>query len=487
MHKQIFSLLLRALVLGCSVDIAVACTCMSTPSPCESFKDTPVVFVGLVTSIEENKIDIVRFGEKQTIRTGLLARFTVEEPLKGINQTTVEVATGGGSGDCGYPFKQGRRYLVYAYQSEGEALNSSMSRTVIGGRSGIAARLSANICSRTRPLENATDDVELLQGLVKGKRETRLFGTIDEHARKLGRYEYDIERVGPMSNVKVIAHSANNRYETTTDQNGRYRISALKPGKYKLSVLLPEGYSSLFDFYRTTVNLDIGPDTCVERSFEAQIDGRIGGQVLDANGRPVQDQVQVSIVTLESSTKGMARVESRSEYTKKLGWYEFDGLLPGKYLLGISIANAPARHTPYPTIYYPDTADRAQARVFTLERGQKLTNIDFRLPSKLTEISLSGIAVDVDGVPVAEAEVDIIDQEDPDEKLFGEDVRTDKQGRFTIRGFIGRRYFLHAWKAKDYFAGTGAQSELIPVDTNVPTPTFKLVLNQPGIFLKKQN
>ncbi len=486
MHKQIFLFLLRAVVLCCSIDVAVACTCMDTPSPCASFKDTPVIFVGLVTSIEEHKIEIVRFGEKQTIRTGLLAHFTVEEPLKGIDQITVEVATGGGSGDCGYPFKQGRRYLVYAYRSEGEALNSSMSRTVIGGRSGMAARLSANICSRTRPLENATDDVELLQGFVKGKRGTRLFGSVDEHARKLGQYEYKIDRVGPMSNVKIIAQSANNRYETTTDQNGRYRISDLKPGKYKLSVLLPEGYSSLFDFDRTTVNIDVGPDTCVERSFDAQIDGRIGGQVLDANGRPVQDQVQVSIVTLESSTKGIARVESRSEYTNG-GLYEFDGLLPGKYLVGISIANAPAKHTPYPTIYYPGTADRAQARVFTLERGQKLTNINFRLPPKLAEIMISGTVVDAAGRLVAEADVDIIDQEDPDEKLFGRDVKTDKQGRFTIRGFSGRRYYLHAWKAKDYFAGTGAQSELISVDTNVATPTVKLVLDQPGIFLKKQN
>ena len=195
----------------------------------------------------------------------------------------------------------------------------------------------------------------------------------------------------------------------------------------------------------------------------------------------------MSIVTLESSIKGMAGVESRSEYTKNLGRYEFDGLLPGKYLLGISIADAPQKHTPYATIYYPNTPDRMQARVFTLERGQKLTNINFRLPAKLPEIILSGTVVDAEGHPVVEADVDIVDQEDPDETLFGEDVKTDKQGRFTIRGFNGRRYFLHAWKAKDYFEGTGAQSDLIPVDTNAATPAVKLVLNQPGIFRKKPN
>jgi len=356
-----------------------------------------------------------------------------------------------------------------------------------GGPGGKVAPLSANICSRTRRLDFATDDVELLRGIVKGKRETRVFGSVDEHARKLGKYEYDIDRVGPISNVKLVVQSANDRYETTTDEKGRYRISNLKPGKYKLSVLLPEGYSSLFDFVPTNLDLDIGPDTCVEHSFDAQVDGRIGGHVFDADGQPVADQVQVSIVSLESSAKGIANVESRSEYTKKLGWYEFDGLLPGKYLLGISIADAPQKHTPYSTTYYPNTSDRTQARVFTLERGQKLTNIDLRLPPKLPEITLSGTVVDTAGNPVVEADIDIFDQEDPDEPLFGDDVKTDQHGRFTIRGFGGRRYFLHAYKAKDYFEGTGEQSELIPVDTNAPTSTLKLVLNKSGIFPKKRN
>ena len=459
---------------------------MATPSPCASFKETPVVFVGLVTSIEETTVDIVRFGEKRTVRTSLLAHFTVEEPLKGIKSQTADVSTGGGGGDCGIPFEKGQLYLVYAYRSESEALSSSISRTVTNdGRPGKAAQLSANICSRTHLLENAIDDVELIRGLVKGKRETRVFGSIDEYAQKLGEYEYNTGLVGPMTNVKLIAQSASDRYETTTDQKGRYRISNLKPGDYKLSVLLPEGYGSLYEFHRTTVDVKIRAGTCVEHDFYAQIDGRIGGHVFDADGQPAPDQVQVSIVTLESSTKGMATVESRSEYTKNLGQYEFDGLLPGKYLLGISIADAPQKHTPYATVYYPNTPDRTQARVFTLERGQKLTKIDFHLPAKLPAIALSGIVLDAEGNPVDEAQIEIIDQEDPDETLFGADQKTDKEGRFTISGFSGRRYFLRAWKAKDYFEGTGAQSELIPVDTNAATPAVKLVLNQPGIFRKK--
>ena len=445
------------------------------------------MFVGLVTSIQEDKVDIVRFGEKQSFRTGLVAHFTIEESFKGIDQKTVDVATGGGHGDCGYPFKAGERYLVYAYKSEGDALNSSISRTVIGGTGALSAPLSANICSRTRRLEFASDDVELIRASIRGKPETRLFGRVREYAKKLGSYEYNIDSVRAMSNLKVKAENAGNRYEATTNQEGVFRISDLKPGRYRLTVVLPEGYGPLYDFDPVSVNVKVTPGTCLDFEFDAQIDGRISGHVYDAGGRAVDDEVQVSIVTLESSTKGIALAESRSEYTKNKGWYEFDGLQPGQYLLGIAIADVPAKHTPYPKTYYPNTSDQTEARIFTLEKGQKLQNIDFHLPPKLTEVIVSGTIVDSAGRPVIEAKVDVIDRENPQELVFGYDeAKSDNQGHFTLRLFKGRQYRLHGWKAEDYFAGTGQQSELIDVDPNAANTPVRLVLNQPGIFLKKE-
>ena len=56
-------LLLICLLIVVCVDRVAACTCSPTPSPCESFRGTPVVFVGLVKSIEEQHVDIQRFGQ----------------------------------------------------------------------------------------------------------------------------------------------------------------------------------------------------------------------------------------------------------------------------------------------------------------------------------------------------------------------------------------------------------------------------------------
>jgi len=145
------------IALACVVLILVAagkvtgCTYVDSPSPCTAFHGTPVVFAGLVKSIDEEKLDILRFGKKETIRVGLIAHFAVEERLKDISAAEVDVGTGGGGGDCGYDFKAGERYLVYAYKSEGGALNQSMSRTVIAPSRRPLPKgnvLSTTICSR---------------------------------------------------------------------------------------------------------------------------------------------------------------------------------------------------------------------------------------------------------------------------------------------------------------------------------------------------
>lgn len=89
---------------------ALACTCLPNSPPCVAFQNTPSAFVGLVTSVDEEKTEFVRFGKKETIRIGLTAHFVVEEALKGVTTAQIDVQTGGGGGDCGYHFERGKRY-----------------------------------------------------------------------------------------------------------------------------------------------------------------------------------------------------------------------------------------------------------------------------------------------------------------------------------------------------------------------------------------
>lgn len=56
-------------------------------------------------------------------RYGLIVRFRVTAFWKGVNSNTVDVLTGFGQGDCGYPFVAGQEYRVWARMgAEGESL-----------------------------------------------------------------------------------------------------------------------------------------------------------------------------------------------------------------------------------------------------------------------------------------------------------------------------------------------------------------------------
>jgi hypothetical protein len=408
------------------------CTCGQNPPPCLAFQTTPVVFVGLVKSISEEKVDIIRFGKKETIRVGLTAHFVVEEALKGISVSEVDVATGGGGGDCGYNFEAGKRYLVYAHRSEGEALSSAASRTVFGGGSKSTKQntLAATICSRTSPLSDALDDLDLIRALKAGKPQTRIFGTVSEFVQGMQKYGFNLRNVGPMADVIIKVQGTRGSFETRTDSQGHYRIVGVPPGKYNVKAQLPKDYGPLFDFDRNPVPVEVSSQGCsAEADFDAQVDGRIEGQIFDADGKPVADQVGISITTPEMAAKALPINESRFEYTKKQGRYRFDGVQPGRYVLGVSVCESPTKHTPYTRTYYPTGDNLSQAAILNVAKGQKLLNLDLRLPPRLTEQTITGVVLLEDGKPAAGATISIYDSEDLQTAIFGFDAKSDAQGR----------------------------------------------------------
>jgi len=461
---------------------------VDSPSPCDSFQATPVVFVGLAKSIEEETAEINRFGNIEKVRTGLTAHFVVEEGLKGISVREVDVVTGGGGGDCGYHFKAGERYLVYAHGTEREALGSSVSRTVIGGGGSPAkvGALTTSICSRTQHLSRAQDDVELIRAFVKGEPQARVFGAVSEYVSKLGGYE-DGAQYKPKAGLTVKAEGVSGQHAAITDSGGRFRLEGLKPGKYKVALVLPPAYGMRYSFEKNEFEAQVTQGCWgAEVDFTIQLDGRVRGRVYDAQGKPVGEQVQVSLVTYESAGGGMDVVESRNEYTDKGGRYEFDGVPPGRYFLGINIADVPDKGTPYSKLYYPSGSAHAQATVITLAEGQKFDNYDFHLPPPLAAHTITGTVSFRNGKPAAGATLELYDLEKPDRALWGIDVKTDTQGRFTVKGFKGRRYRLRAYKDEDFIAGKGVQTEMVEVDTNLGSSPVKLILVKPGIFRHQQ-
>lgn len=115
-----------------------ACSCAQPPGVKEELSQSKAVFSGKAIKVEEKK-SAAGFTTKSVL-------FEVKEAWKGVSQSPIEVTTGAGGGDCGYEFKKGQSYLVYANDSD---MYGSKKLTVI-------------ICSRTAEISAAQDDLAIL-------------------------------------------------------------------------------------------------------------------------------------------------------------------------------------------------------------------------------------------------------------------------------------------------------------------------------------
>ncbi|KOO52009.1 hypothetical protein [Viridibacillus arvi] len=132
-------------VLIYPIDKGYACSCSQPDPPKEALKGSSAVFSGkVIDTVDRNKNNVI-----QSSADPITILFDVDKSWKGVDQTQVIVYTERSSASCGYGFSLNEKYLVYAYEENGE--------------------LRVNACSRTAPLSGAKEDI---QALGKGQKPT---------------------------------------------------------------------------------------------------------------------------------------------------------------------------------------------------------------------------------------------------------------------------------------------------------------------------
>ena len=99
---------LLALLAG--VESAHACTCAPSGSPAEALERADAVFAGKVTSITFKGTSPYRLSSADPVEV----EFRVSRVWKGPRRETLTVETENSGISCGYQFKKGRTYIVYA-------------------------------------------------------------------------------------------------------------------------------------------------------------------------------------------------------------------------------------------------------------------------------------------------------------------------------------------------------------------------------------
>jgi len=303
--------LAASLLIFCTPSLVNACTCAFTPGTCQqSWKSGEVVFTGKVTGkmTTDKGVDIEVYYTKYKFE------LLVTEAFRGfafVGQKII-VYTGAGGGDCGYNFKVGTSYLVYASLNNG--------------------KLGTNICTPTSPVSEVPHIVQQLRALQKGERAADLFGRIGTSPLAFTEDPHDIKPLAGKE-VRVIA-SRNFERSTTTDDEGIFSFQNLPAGTYRVEVDPPFGMSTWQRNNNQAYKVDIGArgaSSCpISLTFSA--DGRIKGKVIDEDGNGVAgfittepvDEKEADVAKWRGGTMG---------YTTDTGEFELWLLRPSQYRL----------------------------------------------------------------------------------------------------------------------------------------------------------
>jgi hypothetical protein len=436
--------LFRSCLLVClfltGIPTTWACSCFLRPA-CFAYSTTDSLFVGQVMEIVDQDKPNPQGQIAYTVAP-LLVRFRVQERFRGATDNIVEVSTGRGGGDCGYPFKVGETYLVYAYKA---------------GNSGT---LRTGICSRTRSLEKASDDLEFLRSLPNQPPGATIFGKVTLHEESSKGWQST-----PMAGIQVSINGPTTS-KAITDATGSYNFHSLPPGSYDVNFTLAEGYMG------HPSKVTVADKTCAEVNEYPRPAGEISGRVLDANSKPVANVV-VDLRYDSKPRESWARPYFNFAQTDQDGHYKFQELPPGTYVAGVNIVFAPEHKAPFNPTYYPGLKEDTQP--IYLGFGQRFTKADIQLPPRLVEREVPVVVMWPDGRKVEGAKLTITDSTDLDYH-FG--PQKSEQNPDAILLFEGEKYYVGAFVNRS--DGKQQCAEALEVLPSAHTEPVKLVINHDG-------
>jgi uncharacterized protein (DUF2141 family) len=227
-----------------------------------------------------------------------------------------------------------------------------------------------------------------------------------------------------------------------TDDTGRFTFPSVEPGYYRLTAskagLLATEYGAKGPG-RPGISLAVFPGRFSGVTLEMSRGAAVSGTVHDRWGRPLPGAA-VRVISSRGTSSGPVfsaapGAVSREGIADYAGNYRVSGLLPGEYVIGVTVGSSggssPARRTtpadlaaaratgePGPrsardqigpamvsvSSFYPNTRDLAAAVPVTLAVAEERPGIDFTL-AEAASFRLTGIVVSADGRPAPNSQL----------------------------------------------------------------------------------
>lgn len=380
---------------------ADACSCARAGSPCEGVGQADSVFVGRVVSVESSGL-------------GGTVDLAVVEPFRGGLNWQVRIDNG--PGNCAYSFTAGESYLVYTHKTPDGRMGTSM-------------------CTRTRPVADAAEDLSYLRALaaISPNTPARVTGRV----QLMDRFRTTNDQVRPMPGVAISAIGQGRTFSATADDRGEFTLTGLRLGAYDLTTKAPQGYES------PPVKIEIhDPRGCREIRLVVWYDGRVNGRLIDRNGRPIGhlpiELVPVGDITARAGEGFFNKARSNDD-----GTFEMRRVGPGDYVLAVAGTAAP-QFGVTARAFSSGAGDPTRAVTVTVGAGEQVGLQNLALPNGLKLVTITGAVIDEKQQPVRDAAVSIGGRETERGGYVRLPLAPDSQGRFTLTVMEGTRYVVYA-------------------------------------------
>lgn len=343
-------------VLFCCDGNALACDCgKRVPKPCQGLPATDVVFVGTLLHIDKAVPE-----EEESTRSGdPVARFRIDEKISGAMGLEIDIYPPPDKGDCGYIFSEGQQYLVFATQ-------------------GSDGQLYTTVCSETRSIELAQALLAQLRAMSKNQPRPSVFGTLRNAEQPFGSLLVRFPGE-PLANTRIQLRSEDGVRESKTDSNGVYAFQDVPAGEYQMTAELPEGLELAHAFLDEPLKpLKLPAGACFEYDISAQATGRIQGRVLGPDGQALTF-ADLDLFPVGKYPDGEFRWSEFQDQRKHAGYFEFNSVKPGDYILVFNDLDRISPDTPYPRFYYPGVRELTHAEKIHMEAGQQFLGADIRV------------------------------------------------------------------------------------------------------------
>jgi len=251
----------------------------------------------------------------------MLVTFSVSRWYRGTRQHKVQIETGLGGGDCGFPFQEGNQYLVYTYKDE-------------------SGHLSTGICTGTARLDDSQSNLAYLRGRdivperpkASPRSGSQVCARIVKHKAALPKdvdYRVMLFRVGSTSAIPSV--------ELERDESGNFCASGVDPGEYHMAYAEDVAESTVaFSYYPGVLNLLQATPILIKSGQQtpdiiftvpSQTAFSVTGVVSTPGSTLRPAETKVFLISADQPFLALAYAQDVASD----GTFTFDKVLPGRY------------------------------------------------------------------------------------------------------------------------------------------------------------